>query len=165
MAIRLNLLILLVWSLLLVFLPSHITTSTASDEISCVFEKKQEPYNSGDTFMICMNFIPLFIKENLYVQVGKTTILHQKYLWRIFHNIQTDIILQVANSNVYSSATPYNRPKSNVAFPFLAITITLDYGKVIDMHIAQIPDVCPEEMVQTKIISNFYNTSKLKFIF
>ena len=163
MAIRFSPVILLVLSLLLVLFPSPSLSSGLSEDLSCVYEKTHEPYNSGDTFMMCMNFLPLLIKENLYVQVGKTTILHQKYLWRIFHNIPMDIIVQVANSTTYSSATPYNRPQNNMAFPFLVVTITMDYGKVIDIHIAQIPDVCPEEMVSTKILPKFYKTSKWQF--
>lgn len=100
------------------------------------------------------------IKENAYLPVGRTTVVHQKFMWRIFENIGTDMIFQVANSTIFSHAIPFNRPTNNMAFPFMPLVITLDYGKVIDMVIEEINDVCPNEEVQSAILTKFYKNSK-----
>jgi hypothetical protein len=149
-----------IFHLLILYLPLHFEAGKKQETITCSFDNGQEPYDSGDLFMFCINYIPLMIKENSYLRVGKTTVIHQKFMWRIFEKIGTDIILQVANSTVYSRALPFNRPHSNMAFPFIPIVITLDYGKVIDLSIQSINDVCSNEEVQSGILKNFYKSSK-----
>jgi len=131
-----------------------------SEEITCAFDLGQEPYASGQTLMLCVNYVPVMIKENTYLKVGKTTVLHQKYIWKIFKEINTDIVFQVANTSIYSMSIPFNRYKNGLTFPFIPLVITMDYGKVIDMRIEEINDVCTNDQVKTKIIKNFYSSSK-----
>jgi hypothetical protein len=157
--------LLLVFTILLSFLPSSLSANKKQETISCAFDSGSEPYDSGDMFMICINYVPLMIKENSYLQVGKTTVIHQKFMWRIFEKIGTDIVFQIANSKIYSRAIPFNRPHSNMAFPFLPVVITLDYGKVIDITIENINDICPNEEVQSGILGKFYKTSKWVYLF
>lgn len=136
------------------------TASKKSEEITCSFEQGSEPYAFGETMMMCVNYIPLMIKQNTYLKVGKTTIIHQKYMWRIFESINIDMVFQMGNSSIYSQAIPYNRYRNSLAFPFIPLVITMDYGKIIDISLQEINDICPNEEVQTKIIKNFYSSSK-----
>lgn len=155
--------LLLVWMLRASLWRPAVASQKKSENISCVFETGGEPYASGDEFMFCINYMPLMIKENAYLPVGRTTVIHQKFMWRIFENIGSDIIFQVANSSIYSTSVPFNRPQSKLAFPFLPLVITMDYGKVIDMVIEEINDICPNEEVQSGILSKFYKNSTLPF--
>lgn len=155
--IRVNL---FVCAVLMTLAPLTVYAGKKQETITCSFDTQIKPYDSGDQFMLCINYIPLMIKENTYLAVGKTTIIHQKFMWRIFEKIETDVVFQIANSKAYSRALPFNRPQSSMSFPFIPLVITLDYGKVIDISIQAINDICINETVKPSIIGKFYKTSR-----
>ena len=143
------------------------TITFSNMPLECNFDYGTEPYLMDDAFMICLNYIPLMVKENLFLSVGKTMLIHQKYIWKLFQNIKTDLIFQIANNNIYSSVRPYSRPgkKNNdgMTFPILPLLITMDLGKVIDISLQDLTSCCPNEKIETNILKDLYLTCKIYF--
>ena len=68
MAVKINCSIsLLILSLVTLLFPSGLYSTSNSADISCYFDQNSEPYYYGENFMICVNLLPVLVKENIYV--------------------------------------------------------------------------------------------------
>lgn len=152
-------------SLHVVFFACFLLLQTVyNEELSCSFNYAQNSYSKGDPFMICLNYLPFLVKSNIFLTVGDNMVIHQKYMYRVFEKFDTDMILQVANSNIYTSGVPYNRPKNKLVFPFRPVIITLDKGKIIDISLIQMDDICGTRVTKINILKSFYKHRKYSFM-
>lgn len=135
-----------------------------SREVYCTSSLSKDMYSEHDPLVLCLNYLPFMIKSNIILKIGETAIIHQKDMWKVIKDFETDLVFQVADSKVYSSPMAYNRPLNSIANPFIPILITIDYGTIIDIRIEDIDDLCETRVSHVKLLKDFYKKSKIKWI-
>jgi hypothetical protein len=128
-------------------------------EISCTSNFSKYMYYHGDPMVLCMNYLPFMIKSNIILKVGETAVIHQKDMWKVLKDFETDLVFQVADSKVYSSPIAYNRPLNNISSPFIPLLITVDYGTIIDIRVEDIEEICDTRVSHVKLLKDFYKKS------
>lgn len=133
------------------------------EQISCESKFGSAPYATGNSIVVCVNFFPTFVKHRVILNVGQTATVHAKYFWKVFEESDIDVILQIANTKIYTSLRPYNRPKQDLCFPFVAVIISMNMGWIIDISLRSMSDVCMDSAVETKILTKLIKNSNLLY--
>lgn len=100
----------------------------------------------GETTLLCVHFLPYKIKIGFNVQVDKFSSLTTRHTYEVMSAKDTDLVIQLSNSNTLSNQIPYIRFSSSQIYPVINILITLDQGKVVSVTLEDISDACDQPM-------------------
>lgn len=100
----------------------------------------------GDTTLLCVHFLPFKVKIGFNVGVDKFSSLTTRHVYEVMSTKDTDIAIQLSNSNQLSNQIPYIRFSSSQVYPVINILVTLDQGKVVSVTLEDISDACDQPM-------------------
>lgn len=101
----------------------------------------------GDNTILCVHFIPFKVKIGFQVEVDKFAVLSIRYIFNVMAAKDTDLAIQLANSENISNQIPYVRTTANQVFPVINLLITLDMGKISSIALEDFSSACAEAVI------------------
>lgn len=107
---------------------------------------QQAIFARGEKTMICVHFWPQKVKIGFSLVVDQFISLSFRNIYELMMKKSTDLVLQLANSQMTSKNIPYIRPEERLVFPIINILITLKNGLVSSIKLEDISEACPRNI-------------------
>lgn len=101
----------------------------------------------GDTTILCVHFIPFKVKIGFQVEVDKFAVLTIRHIFHVMASKDTDLAIQLANSENLSNQIPYVRTSATQVYPVINLLITLDKGKISSIALEDFSSACAEPVI------------------
>ena len=98
----------------------------------------------GDKTLVCVHFLPQGVKIGFQLVVDHFVAVSARRAFETMAAKDTDIAIQLANSEYVSNQIPYIRPSVNQVFPVISLRIVLDKGEIVSIEHESIADACKE---------------------
>ena len=144
---------------LIVLITSFLNPISSVMEFNCdmdsnqVSDKLKDPLvTKGFETLICIHFLPYFIKLSFKNTVDKFTVLTGKHVYNVLKKKDLDILIQVSGYKGFSQQIPYYREDDAAIFPIISIKIHTDYGRITNIELEDIKGICPDNNLVPEIL-------------
>lgn len=120
-------------------------------------ELNESPVQKGTTELICLHFLPYYVKFSFKIEVDAFSVVSGKHVYEAFldENLDRrdiDIVVQLSGSTQYSQQIPYLRNEDKMVFPIISILIHTDNGVITKIELEDIKDACVENNIVPDIL-------------
>lgn len=107
----------------------------------------------GDKTILCVHFLPYQVKVGFQLEVDRFVSLSVRRIFEVMNAGDTDLVLQLANSEKLSNQIPYIRKNGDRVYPVMNILINLDMGKIFNVTVEDITEACPDSAIAESILN------------
>ena len=120
-------------------------------------ELNETPVVKGTEEMICLHFLPYYVKFSFVITVDEFSMLSGKHIFEVFQDEihdpdDVDTVIQLSGSTRYSQQIPYMRNEDRLVFPVISLLIQTELGKIINIVLEDIKDACQENNVVPEVL-------------
>ena len=114
---------------------------------------KTTTVEKGSETLLCIHFLPYYIKMAFKLDVDTYTVLTGKHVYDVLTKKDVDIVVQLTGSEQFSQQIPYFRKADTLVFPIISILIYTENGIITKIELEDLKDACPENNIVPEVLA------------